>query len=142
MLWTVSTDPTRMQLELVYGWLRSSYWSPNVRRDVVATAFANSIVAGAYTPDGRQLGVARVATDRATFAWLCDVFVDAEARGLGIGRAMVTAVMAHPELQTIRRWTLGTRDAHEVYRPLGFGAVDPTIQMEYKPDPSRWSDPA
>jgi GNAT superfamily N-acetyltransferase len=140
MIWTVSTEPSKIQLDLVYSWLRSSYWSPNVRRDIVATAFANSIVAGAYTPEGRQLGVARVATDRATFAWLCDVFVDAGARGLGIARAMVSAVMAHPELTTIRRWTLGTRDAHEVYRPLGFGPVDPAILMEYKPDPSRWSD--
>jgi GNAT superfamily N-acetyltransferase len=142
MLWTVSTDPARIQLDLVHGWLRASYWSPGVRREVTATAFANSIVAGAYTPDGRQLGVARVATDRATFAWLCDVYVDAGARGLGIGRALVTAVMAHPDLQTVRRWCLGTRDAHEVYRPLGFGPVDARIFMQYMPDPARWSEPA
>lgn len=141
MLWTVSTDPARIQLDLVHGWLRASYWSPGIRREVTAAAFANSIVAGAYAADGRQLGVARVATDRATFAWLCDVYVDADARGLGIARALVTALMAHPELQTIRRWLLATRDAHEVYRPLGFEPVDARTFMVYTPAPARWSDP-
>src|SRR5215475_15696150 len=103
MEWNVSTDPARIQFDVVYAWLRTTYWSPNIRREVSRTAFANSLVAGAYTHDGRQLGVARVASDRATFAWLCDVYVDDSARGLGIARAMVKALMAHPELQTIRR---------------------------------------
>ena len=140
MSWTVSTDPSRIQLEIVHRWLRGSYWSPGVRRDVCEKAFANSLAAGAYDETGRQLGVARVASDRATFAWLCDVYVDEPSRGLGIGRALVGALMSHPELQTIRRWGLGTRDAHEVYRPLGFGPVDPQILMQYLPDRSRWSE--
>jgi GNAT superfamily N-acetyltransferase len=138
MQWSLSTDASRIQLDVVHAWLETSYWSPGLRRDVCEQAFANSLVAGAYD-EGRQLGVARVATDRATFAWLCDVYVDEAARGLGIGRALVGALIAHPELQTIRRWCLGTRDAHDVYRPFGFAAVDPAIMMQYLPDRSRWS---
>lgn len=135
----ISTDPQRIQLDVVYPWLRGSYWSPGIRRDVVERAFANSIVAGAYE-GGIQIGVARVATDRATFAWLCDVFVAEPMRGKGIARTLVRAVMAHPELQTLRRWLLGTRDAHDVYRPLGFQSVDPKVFMVHAPDPARWSE--
>jgi GNAT superfamily N-acetyltransferase len=138
MDWHVSTDPSLVQLDVVYPWLRDSYWSPNIRRDVVEVAFANSLVAGAYA-GGNQLGVARVVTDRATFAWLADVFVAEPMRGRGIGKAMVAALMADGRLQTLRRWCLATRDAHEVYRPLGFGPVDPKIFMQYLPDSSRWT---
>jgi GNAT superfamily N-acetyltransferase len=134
----ISTDPARVQLDVVYPWLRTSYWSPNVRREIVERAFANSLVAGAYAGD-EQLGIARVVSDRATFAWLCDVFVAEHARGKGIARALVRTLMELPELATVRRWSLGTRDAHEVYRPLGFGPVDPQIMMQYLPDPARWS---
>lgn len=135
--WFVSLDPGRIQLEVVYGWLHSCYWSPGIRRDVVERAFANSLVAGAYR-DGRQLGVARVVTDQATFAWLCDVFVDESARSQGIATALVRALIDDPRLQTLRRWCLATRDAHAVYRPFGFAAADPAIWMQYLPDPARW----
>jgi GNAT superfamily N-acetyltransferase len=136
--WTLSTDPARLQLEVVYGWLSTCYWSEGVRREVCERAFANSLSIGAYSEGGAQLGVARLVTDQATFAWLCDVFVDESARGLGIGRAMVTALLADPRLQTLRRWCLATRDAHEVYAPLGFHGVDATRWMERLPDPSSW----
>jgi len=139
MQWTLSTEPSKIQLDIVYRWLRDSYWSPGVRRSICEKAFANSIVVGAYSDDDRQLGVARVATDRATFAWLCDVFVDESARGHGIAKAMVSTLLEHPELQTVRRWSLGTRDAHELYRGLGFGPVDPAIMMQLMPDRSRWT---
>src|SRR5215204_6103772 len=110
--WVVSTDPARVQLDAVHAWLGSCYWSPGIRRDVVERAFDNSLVAGAYR-GGAQIGVARVVTDRATFAWLCDVFVEETERGRGIGRAMVQALLDDPRLQTLRRWCLATRDAHE-----------------------------
>jgi GNAT superfamily N-acetyltransferase len=138
MEWVISTDPARLQLDVVHGWLVSCYWSPGIRRDVMENAFAHSLVAGAYR-GGVQIGVARVVTDQATFAWLCDVFVDERARGLGIARAMVRTLMDDPRLQTLRRWCLATRSAHEVYRPLGFAAVDPTLWMQHLPDPARWS---
>src|SRR5262245_40015501 len=136
--WFVSTDRERIQLDVVYPWLRDCYWSRGVRKDVVARAFANSLVAGAYR-GSTQIGVARVVSDRATFAWLCDVFVDRQARGRGVATAMVRALMAHAELQTLRRWVLATRDAHAVYRPLGFAPVDASIWMELRPDPAGWT---
>lgn len=135
--WFVSTDPALVQLDTVYGWLRTAYWSTGVRRDIVERAFANSLVVGAYR-GGAQIGVARAVTDRATFAWLCDVFVDPSGRGQGVATALVRALMADPGLQTLRRWCLATCDAHPVYRPLGFSAVDPVIWMQYTPDPSAW----
>ena len=138
MEWTISTDPALVQLELVHGWLARSYWSPNIRRDVFATAFANSLVAGAYA-GSRQLGVARVVTDQATFAWLADVYVADDVRGRGIARALVRTLMEDPRTQTLRRWLLGTRDAHGVYSALGFSAVDPTVFMQHSPDPARWT---
>jgi GNAT superfamily N-acetyltransferase len=138
--WSVSLDPTRLDLDVIHGWLRAAYWSPNIRRDVVDTAFANSLSAGAYDPSGAQLAVARAVTDQATFAWLADVYVAEHARGLGIARTLVQALMSDPRTQTVRRWCLGTRDAHEVYRPLGFAAVDPAIWMEHKPPATRWQD--
>jgi len=133
----ISLDPARVQLDVVYGWLRTAYWSPDVRREVVERAFANSVVAGAYVGDA-QIGVARLVTDQATFGWLCDVFVAETHRGQGVARAMVRALMADPRLQTLRRWCLGTRDAHGVYAPLGFGPVNPAIWMEHRPDAAAW----
>ena len=137
--WSLSTDPARLDLDRVYRWLHDAYWSAGVRRDVVERAFANSLSVGAYATDGAQLGIARAVTDQATFAWLCDVFVDPTARGRGISRAMVQALLADPRLQTLRRWCLATRDAHGVYAPLGFATVDAGIWMEHKPSPTRWS---
>lgn len=136
--WSISLDPDRIQLDVVHEWLRSGYWSPGVRRDVVERAFANSHVVGAYS-HGRQVGVARAVTDGATFGWLCDVFVDEGARGQGIATAMVKALVEDPRLQTLRRWCLGTRDAHAVYRPFGFEPVDPRVWMQYVPDSARWT---
>lgn len=139
-MFQISTDPTRVQLDVVYPWLHGCYWSPGIRRDVVERAFANSIVAGAYRiDDGVQIGVARVVTDQATFAWLCDVYVDEPARGHGIASALVGTLIDDPRLQTLRRWCLGTRDAHAVYRPFGFAPVDARIWMQYLPDPARWT---
>jgi GNAT superfamily N-acetyltransferase len=138
-MFEISTDPARVQLDVVYPWLRDSYWSTNVRRDVVERAFANSIVAGAYrVADGRQIGVARAVTDQATFAYLADVFVEESARGCGIASQLVKTLLDDPRVATLRRWLLATRDAHAVYRPLGFEPVEPAIWMQYLLDPARW----
>ena len=87
-------------------------------------AVAGSVCVGAYAPDGAQAGFARVVTDRATFAWLCDVFVLEAHRGHGLARRMVQAAIDLPELATVRQWVLATADAHGVYAPLGFGALE------------------
>ena len=142
MEYELSTDAARVQLDVVHGFLRECYWSPGVLRDVVEKALANSIVVGAYLAEtGEQVGYARVVTDRATFAWLCDVFVLPTHRGKGLSRQMVRTLIAHPELQTLRRWALGTRDAHEVYRPLGFRGVIAERWMEKVLPEAGWKHP-
>ncbi len=138
----LSHDRARLQLDTVHGWLRGTYWSPDIRRDVVERAFANAYVVGAYLNDGTQVGVARAVSDGATFAWLCDVFVAEAHRGQGVARAMAQALIALPELATLRLWLLGTRDAQEVYRPLGFGETAPGRFMVMRPPTANWQVPA
>ncbi len=122
MNWTLSFDPDALDLDVIHGFLTTSYWSPGIPRATVARAIAGSLCVGAYR-DGRQIGFARVVTDRATTAYLADVFVLEEARGQGVGRAMVRALMDHPELQGLRRWFLATLDAHGVYEALGWQPI-------------------
>lgn len=115
----LSDDRDRLDIARIHGWLASSYWSPGIERALVERAIAGSHPLGAYR-DGVQLGFARAITDRATFAWIADVFVDDAARGRGIGRAMVDWFVGHPDLAGIRRIGLVTADAHGVYAKLGF----------------------
>lgn len=115
----VDDDAGRLDVARVHGWLASAYWSEGIPREIVEKAIAHSLVFGVYGPQG-QVGFARVVTDRATYAWLCDVFVAPEARGRGLGEWMISCVMAHPELQGLRNFHLGTRDAHGLYARFGF----------------------
>lgn len=118
-----SSDPTRLDVDAVHAFLRQTYWSPGLPRSVLERALANSLCFGAY--DGaRQVGFARVVTDRATFAWLCDVFVVESHRRRGIADGLMKSVMTHPELQGLRRWSLATRDAHALYRRHGFAPLE------------------
>lgn len=120
----ISADPARLDVDAVHEWLAiESYWAVGRSREVTDRAIANSVCVGAYAPDGSQAGFARVVTDRATFAWLCDVFVFEAHRGHGLARAMVRAAAELPELATVRQWLLATADGHGVYEPLGFGAL-------------------
>lgn len=116
-------DPGRLDLDVIHGFLRTTYWSPGVPHDVVERSLANSLVVGLYAPDGIQVGMARAVTDRATFAWIADVFVVPEHRGDGHGSFVVSALLAHPDLQGLRRVMLATADAHELYRKFGFDAL-------------------
>jgi GNAT superfamily N-acetyltransferase len=136
--WQLSADASWLQLECVHRWLATTYWSPNIRLDVVRQAFANSLFMGAYTESREQIGIARVVTDYATFAWLCDVYVAEPHRARGVARDMVRALLADPRLTTVRRWCLATRDAHDVYRPLGFGAVKADNWLERRSAPEAW----
>jgi GNAT superfamily N-acetyltransferase len=117
---TVATDPSRLDLDVIHGYLARSYWAHGIPREVVARAMAHSLCFGAFE-GGRQVGFARVVTDRATFAYLCDVFVLESHQGRGVGKRLMAAVMAHPDLQGLRRMALFTRDAHGLYRQFGFG---------------------
>jgi GNAT superfamily N-acetyltransferase len=116
----ISTDPADVDLDVVHGFLsRESYWCPDIPREVVARAVQNSLCFSALL-DGRQVGFARVVTDRATFAYLADVFVLPEQRGRGISKAIVAAAVGHPDLRGVRRYLLATSDAHALYAQAGF----------------------
>jgi GNAT superfamily N-acetyltransferase len=128
----ISTDPARLDLDVIHGFLRSSYWAPGLPRDVLERAIRGSLNFGAYEGP-RLVGFVRVVTDKATFAWVCDVFVVEDRRRRGIADALMAVVLAHPELQGLRRWSLVTRDAHAVYRRHGFQPVaDPALAMEIR----------
>jgi len=116
--------PSETDIDVIHAALRETYWSPGIPREVVARACENSMCAIARDETGRLIGFARLVTDRATFAWLCDVTVLPGKQGRGLGRALVQTFQRHPELQGLRRWLLGTRDAHGVYAPLGFTPLD------------------
>src|SRR5262249_52174502 len=116
----VSTDPGRLDLDVIHGYLTSSYWAVGIPRDLVERAVRRSLCFGAYL-DGRQVGFARVISDYVTFAYVSDVFVLPAHQGQGVGQRIMAAIMAHPDLQGLRRWTLFTRDAHGLYRRFGFG---------------------
>jgi GNAT superfamily N-acetyltransferase len=115
----ISTDPARLDHALVHGFLTASYWAERIPAETVRRSIENSIPFGLYDGE-RQVGFARVVTDRATFAYLGDVFVIEAYRGRGLSKWLMEAVVSHPDLQGLRRWVLLTRDAHGPYRQVGF----------------------
>ena len=116
----IDTAPERLDVDAVHDFLSNhSDWAAGIGRDVVARALAGSFAFGLYE-GARQIGLARVVTDRATFAYLVDVYVLPPYRGRGLGRWLVSTIRAHPELQRLRRWMLATHDARDYYRPFGF----------------------
>lgn len=133
----ITTDPARVDLDVVHRELAASYWSPGIPRHVVAKGIANSIAFSLLAPDGTQAGFARVVTDRASYAYLGDVFVLAEHRGKGLGKWLVETVLAHPDLQGLRRFALATADAHGLYARYGFApATHPELHMFLDRDPA------
>jgi GNAT superfamily N-acetyltransferase len=128
----ISTNASMLDLEVVHGYLSRSYWAAGVPEDVVRRSIENSLCFGVYRGE-EQAGFARVVTDRATFAYLADVFVLEEHRGQGIGKWLVEVILSHPDLQGLRRWMLATRDAHDLYRRYAFTELArPGIFMERK----------
>ena len=126
----ISTDRTRLDLEWLVGALSErAYWALNRSRDTIARSIAGSTCYGVYRGD-RQVGLARVVTDGATFAWLCDVFIDEAWRGRGLGAWLIETIVAEPGLAGLRRFVLATRDAAELYRRHG--------GFEPLPNPERW----
>ena len=129
----ISSDPARLDLDRVHGWLSSdAYWALGRPRELVERSVAGSLCYGVYRPgDGQQVAVARAVTDAATFAWLCDVYVDPAARATGLGTWMVGAVRDHLRSLGVYRILLATHDAHGVYARLGFAPLE---------DPNRWME--
>ena len=132
----ISDDPAELDRDRVFQWISGeSYWAKGVSRKKQETAIDNSWCFGAYdAASGEQIGFARVVTDRATFAWLCDVFVDESARARSVGKALVTAIVAALDAVGVTRTMLATADAHGLYARYGFAPVeDATRWMERKP---------
>ncbi len=133
----ISTDPARLDVHAMHAYLARSYWSPGIPLDTVERAARNSLCFGVYErASGAQVGLARVVTDYATFAYICDVYVLEEHRGHGLGKRLMEAVMAHPALTGARRAMLGTRDAHGLYARHGFRAPpnDGVLMQILRPD--------
>ena len=128
--YVISTDPARVDIDVVHGFLTTSYWAAGISRDVVARAVAHSLDFGVYR-HGEHVGFARVITDYATIGYVADVFVVPEHRGKHLGVWLMETIMAHPALQGFRVWRLATRDAHGLYEKFGFRrAARPESIME------------
>jgi len=131
--YVISDDPSRVDAAVAHAFLARSYWADGVPRDIVERAIDGSLNFGLYHDD-EMVGFARIVSDYATFAYVADVFVLEAHRGRGLGVWLMETVVAHPRLQGLRRWMLGTRDAHGLYEKVGFEPVRaPDRWMEIAP---------
>ncbi|WP_153796909.1 GNAT family N-acetyltransferase [Foetidibacter luteolus] len=122
--YSISTNPAKLDIAVIHQYLSvESYWAQNIPLHIVEKSIANSLCFGLYHNNG-QIGFARLVTDKATFAYLADVFVLEPHRGKGLSKWLVQSIHAHPELQTLRRWMLGTKDAHGLYEQFGWKLLD------------------
>ena len=119
----VSTNPTRLDLDVIHGFLSSCYWAKGIPREIVARSIKHSLCFGVYDGSGAQVGFARVISDFATYAYIADVFVLESHRGQGLGKLLMEGITQHPELQGLRRWSLSTLDAHGLYAQFGFTSL-------------------
>ena len=128
--YSITTDRYRLDLDAIHAFISQSFWAEGIPKETMARAIANSLCFGLF--DGaNQVGFARVVTDRATYAYLCDVYVLESHRARGLGKWLMEAVMAHPDLQGLRRFQLVTRDAHGLYERHGFETpANPERHME------------
>ena len=138
--YVISTDKRKIDIDYVHGFLSQSYWSPGVDIRVVKKAMKGSLCFGMYNrskqpfPGGGQVGYARIITDNATFAYLADVFIDKNYQGKGLGKWLIEVILAHPDLQGLRRILLATKDAHRLYEQCGFTSINnPERYIVYNP---------
>jgi len=115
----ITCDRTRFDIGAIHRFLSQTYWSPGIPRPVVERAIANSLCFAVFH-GAQQVGFARVITDKATFAYLADVYILPEHRGMGLSRRLLEQIIQHPDLQGLRRILLATRDAHALYAKFGF----------------------
>lgn len=126
----ITDNPSLLDLGVIHGFLTNSYWSAGVPRELLKRAIENSLSFGVYDAS-KQVGFARAITDRASFAYLADVFILDSHQGRGLGKQLMRFIRSHPDLQGLRRWHLVTRDAHGLYQQFGFsGLSDPARHME------------
>jgi GNAT superfamily N-acetyltransferase len=120
----ISTDKSKLDIQLIHNYLsKESYWAKNIPLEIVQKGIQGSVCFGIYHQQ-KQIGFARVISDGAVFAWLADVFVLEEFRGKGLSKWMMKFILNHPGLQGLRRWMLGTKDAHGLYAQFGFKALN------------------
>jgi GNAT superfamily N-acetyltransferase len=125
---SITTDKTKMDIPLIHRYITRSYWAEGIPFETVVKAVEGSLCFGVFHGD-KQIGVARVITDAATFAYLCDVFIDESYRGRGLGKWLMETILGHEQLQGLRRFALTTKDAHGLYSQYGFAPL---------PLPERW----
>ncbi len=133
--YVVSDDRARVDERAVHAYLERSYWAAQIPFETVRKSLDQSLCFGLYAPDGAQVGFSRVITDRATFAYLCDVYVLEEHRGRGLSKFLMRCVSKHPELQGLRRFMLATADAHGLYAQFGFTPPSRPERLMEKLDP-------
>lgn len=127
---TISDDTSRLDVDAICDFLSRSYWANKRPRDLIEKSIQHSLNFGVYD-NSKQIGFARVVTDRSVFAYLCDVFIHEQYRGHSLGKWMMECILAHPDLQGLRRWCLLTQDAHGLYQQFGFTELN---------DPVRWME--
>ena len=132
----ISSDPARLDLDAIYGFLTTCYWSKGIPRELVARSIEHSLCFGVYDGSGALVGFARVVSDFATVAYLGDVFILESHRGRGLSRSLMESITQHPALQGLRRWILLTRDAHGLYQKFGFTPVKAPDRYMERHDPS------
>jgi GNAT superfamily N-acetyltransferase len=127
----ISTDPSKLNVDAIHQYLsQQSYWAAGIPMEIVRNSLQNSLNFGIYQ-NGRQIGLVRVVSDYATFAYISDVFILPDARGRGLSKWLLSVVLAHPSLQGLRRWSLATTDAHSLYTRFGFTPLhNPERHME------------
>ncbi|MEP6512717.1 MAG: GNAT family N-acetyltransferase [Parafilimonas sp.] len=129
--YVISTDNRKLNVDIIHYYLASeSYWAKNIPREVVEKSIANSVCFGMYK-DEEQVGFARVVTDKATFAYLGDVFILPAHREKGLSKWLMQTIHAHPELQNFRRWWLGTKDAHGLYEQFGWTRITEDVASRF-----------
>lgn len=128
--YSISADPNRLEIDVIHQFIAGSYWARAIPRDLIERMIRHSLCFGVYHPDG-QVGFARVISDYTTFAYLADVFILPPHRGRGLSKILVESILAHPDLQGLRRWMLITADAQGLYAPFGFQPIaHPERHME------------
>ncbi len=134
----ISTDYEKFDKNRMSKWLsEDAYWSSGIPFETMDRAFKNSLAFGVFETKGDLVGIARMITDRATFAYLADVYITPECRGEGLSKWLIETIMKHPDLQGLRRMMLATSDAHGLYEKVGFSRIskeDERLMEIYVPD--------
>ncbi|MCI0447523.1 GNAT family N-acetyltransferase [bacterium] len=132
----LTTDKNRMQVDVIYRFLQKSYWADKRSLEAIKKSIEFSLPFGIFDGD-RQIGFARVISDYSTFAWIADVYIEEEYRGKGLSKWLMESMLAHPELQDLRRWVLATKDAHALYSQFGFKLLNKPerwMEIDYQPN--------